>query len=150
MSRRFEILPRYADEGLKLPERKTKLSAGYDFCARVTILCRPGEVTLVPTGVKAYMEDDDVLKMYIRSGLAFNNKLMLVNNTGIIDADYVDNPENEGEIILGIYNAGRDGYKIEKDQRVAQGIFEKYQLVDEEKPVTTKRKSGMGSTGVTG
>ena len=56
--------------------------------------------TLIPTGYKAYMDDEYSLDLYIRSSSPLKYWLILANSTGIIDADYVDNPDNEGEIFF--------------------------------------------------
>ena len=65
---------------------------------------------------------------------------------GIIDSDYYNNPDNEGEIILIMYNFGHETVTIEKGERIAQGIFMKYLIVDEDNN-KVKRLGGFGSTG---
>lgn len=106
----------------------------------------PGETVLVPTGLKVYMEQDEVLMLYIRSSLAVKQGLVLANGTGIIDADYVDNPDNEGHIQLAISNCSGETVTIAKGQAVAQGIFLKYLLTDDDEP-GGERLGGFGSTG---
>lgn len=61
--------------------------------------------------------------------------------------DYADNPKNEGEVMFLFYNAGRYDYKIEKGQRIGQGIFQTFLTVDNEEKVTKKREGGYGSSG---
>ncbi|NLC77216.1 MAG: dUTP diphosphatase [Clostridia bacterium] len=146
MSRRFELVSAYSHLKIKLPRRKTKWSAGYDLEAAAMVTIPPGETVLVPTGLKVYMEQDEVLMLYIRSSLAVKQGLVLANGTGIIDADYVDNPDNEGHIQLAISNCSGETVTIAKGQAVAQGIFLKYLLTDDDEP-GGERLGGFGSTG---
>lgn len=146
MKRRgFEICNAYMNEDISLPERKTKGSAGYDIASRKSMIIAPKEVAFVPTGIKAYMQEDEVLQIYPRSSLGFKKNLMKVNSVGIIDSDYYNNPDNEGEISLIFYNFGDQPVKIEKNERIAQGIFIKYLKADKDNTLA-KRLGGFGST----
>jgi len=146
MKRRgFEICKAYMNEDLKLPERKTKGSAGYDISSRKQMTIEAKEVAFVPTGIKAYMQEDEVLQVYPRSSLGFKKNLMKVNSVGIIDSDYYNNPDNEGEIALILYNFGDQPVTIEKNERIAQGIFIKYLKADKDNTLA-KRLGGFGST----
>ena len=70
MTRGFEILQGYEDSGIILPTRKTAYSAGYDLQAAENVLVSNKKISLVPTGLKAFMLPDEVLMIYIRSSLA--------------------------------------------------------------------------------
>lgn len=131
----------------KMPQRSTKFSAGYDFYAPCDILVPAHGVSkLVPLNIKALMPSDYVLQLFIRSSLATKHNLMLVNNVGIIDADYADNVENDGNIGVKYFNHGNVDYTIKKGERCAQGIFLRYGVtVDDE--VKAIREGGYGSTG---
>ena len=144
--RGFEVVSNYKDANLNLPQRKTSGSAGYDFEAAEDMVIEPGKVGFVSTGIKAYMPEDEVLQMYPRSSLGFKKKLILMNSVGIIDSDYYNNPDNEGEIKIILYNVGTDSVTIKTGERIAQGIFMKY-LTTEENEVKAKRLGGFGSTG---
>ena len=144
--RGFEIVTEWEGKEIHLPERKTEKSAGYDMEAAAAVDLLPGKVTIVPTGLKAYMPDDEYLAIFVRSGLSIKRGIMLVNGTGIIDADYYGNADNEGHIMVALYNAGDGVVKIEKGDRIAQGIFLKYGKVDGDSAQGT-RSGGMGSTG---
>ncbi len=144
--RGFEVVSIYKDANLNLPQRKTSGSAGYDFEAAEDMVIEPGKVGFVSTGIKAYMPEDEVLQMYPRSSLGFKKKLILMNSVGIIDSDYYNNPDNEGEIKIILYNVGADSVTIKTGERIAQGIFMKY-LTTEENEVKAKRLGGFGSTG---
>ena len=145
--RGFEKVAKYADVDFPMPERKTELSAGYDFCLPEEVTLEPGKLQLVPTGVKAYMQPGEWLGMHIRSSMAVKKRLMLVNNVGIIDADYYNNPDNEGHIMLALLNMGENPVKLPKGERVAQGIFYNYLTADgDEKVSKAVRGGGFGST----
>lgn len=137
----------HPDSTIKLPERKTDGSAGYDFFAPCDIeVPAKSFSTLIQTGIKAYMPDDEFLGLHIRSSLSVNKGLMLVNNVGIIDSDYCDNPDNDGNIGVKFYNTSENTCTIKAGDRIMQGIFTKYGVVDNDN-TTEKRVGGIGSTG---
>lgn len=147
-NRGFEFVEAYRQAGIPLPARKTAASAGYDFVAAEDTVLEPQKVTLVPTGVKAYMRPDEYLGIHIRSGLAVKNALSLINGQGIIDADYYNNPANEGHILVAFYNHGPRPFSVAKGDRIAQGIFYKYLRSDDDAAAAQPaRTGGMGSTG---
>lgn len=146
--RGFEVISKYRNNDILLPTRKTQFSAGYDIAAAEDIELPPVSVTLVPTGLKAYMQNDEYLGIHIRSGLSVKNSLSLINGQGIIDADYYNNSENEGHILIAIFNNSSNSIKISKSTRIAQGIFYKYLLTDtDENDSFLTRAGGLGSTG---
>lgn len=132
-----------------LPVRKTQKSAGYDFSTPIDITLLPGESTIIPTGIKAYMLDDEYLSIYIRSSMGTKKDVILKNQVGIIDADYYNNSGNEGHILIAIRNISNNVFEAKKGDAIAQGIFQKYLTVDEDDKVIKKvRQGGVGSTGV--
>lgn len=143
--RRFEVVSRCKDMNVELPKRKTKKSAGYDFFAVEDFTLYPNKLCIVPTGVKAYMEDDEVLYLHIRSSVAFKRGVRMLNSIGVIDADFVDNPDNEGEISLGLLSHNDDIVHIQKGERIAQGVFHKFLITDDDN-AEGKRVGGIGST----
>ena len=92
-------------------------------------------------------QDDEYLGIHIRSSLAFKKHLNLVNSQGVIDADYYNNEDNEGHIMIGLINFGDEDVEITKGMRIAQAIFYKFLTIDDEKNVDTIRSGGFGSTG---
>ena len=147
-TRGFEIVSGYQGHGVTLPQRKTGKSAGYDLQAARTVVVAPGGTAMVPTGLKAYMQDDEVLTIHIRSSMAVKRGLMLVNNVGIIDADYYNNEDNEGHIFIALWNRGQEPVTIESGERIAQGIFMKYLTIDGDTAGEgEERRGGFGSTG---
>ncbi|KHM53217.1 dUTP pyrophosphatase [Anaerovibrio lipolyticus DSM 3074] len=146
--RGFQIVSAYEGKGIKLPGRKTGSSAGYDIEAAENVTLVPHKVVLVPTGLKAYMQNDEYLGIHVRSGISIKNSVSCVNSQGIIDADYYNNPENEGHIMVPLINHGEKNFFIAKGTRVAQGIFYKYLTVDGDSAgVGAERTGGFGSTG---
>lgn len=146
MARGFEVVSQYQDCDIKLPVRKTAYSAGYDITIAQDTTLVPGKVVLVPTGVKAFMEQDEYLGIHIRSGLSIKHSLSLINGQGIIDADYYNNEDNEGHILIAVYNHGTEPVMLTKGTRLAQGIFYKY-LKTEHDCADNVRSGGFGSTG---
>lgn len=131
-----------------LPKRGTSRSAGYDISSPISVTIEPHSSVLVWTNIKAYMLQDEVLEVYIRSSSAIKRNLMLKNLVGIVDADYYSNPSNDGNIGLVLYNTGDEAVVIEKGERLVQGIFMKYLTVDNDTFLKNERTGGIGSTGV--
>jgi dUTP pyrophosphatase len=102
--------------------------------------------TLVSTGIKVYMEEDEVLKIYNRSSNPIKRGLIVPNSVGIIDHDYADNPSNEGEIFLQFWNFSNDPIEIYIGDRIGQAMFNKYLVVDDD-DADGDRVGGFGSTG---
>lgn len=144
--RGFEVVTAYENQGVQLPKRKTTESAGYDIECAEAVTIAPGEMKFVPTGLKAFMNYDEYLAIHIRSGMAVKRRLMLVNSTGIIDSDYYNNEDNEGHILIALVNMGTEPVSLDKGERVAQGIFSKY-LITNDDNATGIRTGGIGSTG---
>jgi dUTP pyrophosphatase len=144
--RKFELV-KDAPKGAVLPTRKTKGSAGYDFYIPHDLKLPPHSYSpLIKTGVKAYMPEDEVLLLYIRSSVALRYGIVLANGTGVIDSDYVDNPANEGDIGLVLFNNSAYTVNLNKGERIMQGVFVKYHKTDDDK-TEEERKGGTGSTG---
>ena len=100
---------------------------------------------VIPTGIRCEMNENLALLIYPRSGLGFKNYMRLANSTGIIDSDYFYS-DNEGHIIIALYNYGDEPVTLEPFERVAQGVFQKYGIVDNDDADQT-RTGGIGSTG---
>ena len=175
-TRGFEVVTKYKNKNINLPRRQTIASAGYDIEAaedivipsiwrlnfvRIFRLIRNGhelyekdyelaesilKPILVPTGLKVYMPEDEVLILANRSSNTFKKNLSLPNGIGVIDADYYNNPNNEGELFVQVLNYGVRPLHIKKGDRIAQGIFMKYLKTDDDNPITRTRLSGFGST----
>lgn len=133
-------------EQLELPERSTRNSAGYDFYLLTDFTLLPNEIKTIPTGIKAQMNNDEVLLIIIRSSLGTKYNIRLVNQIGIIDSDYYNNESNEGHIFIKVQNEGTKILNLAKGDRIVQGIFTKYLITENEQNIQTKRTGGFGST----
>ena len=147
--RGFEVAKGFEDKGINLPIRKTKYSAGYDIEAAEDVVIpafKPGMApTLIKTGIKAYMQDDEFLALYNRSSNPKKKGLVLANSVGIIDKDYYGNPDNDGHIMFAFYNIKEEDITIKKGEAIGQGIFQKFFTVDND-VAEGERKGGFGST----
>ena len=128
----------------KLPERKTKYSAGYDFLAIESFEIKPGEIKKIPTGIKVKLLSDEYLMVVVRSSMGFKYNVRMTNQVGIIDSDYYNNPDNEGHMWISLENHGNEIFKVEKGTGICQGIFNKYLTTDDN--VKNERTGGFGST----
>ena len=147
--RGFEVAKGFEDKGINLPVRKTKYSAGYDIesAEDVTIpsFKKGMTPTLIKTGIKAYMQDDEVLMLYNRSSNPKKKGLILANSVGIVDKDYYGNENNDGHIMFAFYNIKDEDIEIKKGDRIGQAIFTPYLVIDNDSAVG-ERNGGFGST----
>ena len=173
---KFEVISDYKNKGLNIPIRKTMKSAGYDFEVAEDIVIPSwselfatmaeitrGEMTLddmatftkkmktkptlVPTGIKCQMADDEYLELSVRSSCPLKHWLILANSVGIIDSDYYNNPDNEGHIMFQVINLSPSPIKLQKGDRIGQGIIKKY-IITEDDAAVGERLGGFGSTNV--
>ena len=119
-------------QNYNIPKRKTKLSAGYDFEALYDFEIKPGEIKKIPTGIKARMQDNEVLMLFVRSSMGFKYNIRLCNQVGIIDADFYNNLDNEGHIWVALQNEGKEVFKVKKGENFCQGVFVNYLTCGEE------------------
>ncbi len=143
--RGFKVARGFENYDIEIPVRKTKESAGYDLSIIEDIEIEPGKIVFAKTGLKAYMQEDEVLMLYIRSSLGCKKGIMLANSVGVIDSDYYENPDNDGHIMCALLNTTQEVVKLCKGERVAQGIFTKYLKADNDFQ-TAERNGGFGST----
>ena len=147
--RGFEIAKGFEDKGINLPKRKTRCSAGYDVeAAEDTIIpaFKPGmKPTLVKTGIKSYMQENEYLMLANRSSNPGKKGLVLANSIGVVDADYYGNESNDGHIMFAFYNFFDQDIEIKKGDAIGQAIFQKYFIADDDSADGT-RVGGFGST----
>lgn len=173
---RFEVVSRFADKDISLPVRKTAQSAGYDFQVAEDIIIQPylyhvdrmkdampympyelsqiakwtkelnAKPRLVSTGIKCKLEPRTYLELSMRSSTPLKHWLILANAIGIIDADYYNNPDNEGEIFFQVINLSPFPIRLRKGDTIGQGIIKEYLVTEDDKSIGM-RKGGFGSTG---
>ena len=147
--RGFEIAKGWENKNINLPKRSTKYAAGYDVESAEDIVIpafKPGvKPTLIPTGLKAYMQDDEMLCLYNRSSNPKKKGLVLANSVGIVDKDYYGNVDNDGHIMYAMWNFKDEDVKVEKGERIGQAIFQKYLIADND-TADSERTGGFGST----
>lgn len=132
----------------KLPARGTPYSACVDFYACEDVILRPGTISnVIPTGVKAYMKEDEGLLLYARSSIAKKHGLRMSNSVGVIDADFYDNIDNEGHITFLYDNITDKEVRIAKHSRIGQGMFTKVLPIENVEILSNERVGGYGSTG---
>jgi len=148
--RGFEIAKGFENYNINLPVRKTKCSAGYDFEAAEDVIIpsfkKGAKPTLVKTGIKAYMKDDEALILANRSSNPGKKGLVMANSIGVIDSDYYGNPDNDGHIMFSFYNIKEEDIEIKKGDAIGQGIFQKFLTIDNDNS-KGQRTGGFGSTG---
>lgn len=149
--RKFEFVKRINESAgttemiARLPERSTKNSMAYDFFALEDFEVGPGEKYMYKSGIKAKMNEDEGLILNVRSSMG-KKGIMLANTSAWIDSDYYDNSDNEGEIGIYFYNYGTEIWKVNAGDKIAQGMFIKYLITDDD-TANGERTGGFGSTG---
>lgn len=101
--------------------------------------------TLVSTGMKCKLDPGTYLELSVRSSTPLKHWIVLANGVGIIDADYYNNPDNEGEIFLQLINLSPYDILLKKGEKIGQGIIKQY-LTTEDDAATGDRLGGFGST----
>ena len=132
----FQITSEYCDDEFLTLEQVAKLTKDSH--------CKP---TLVPTGVKCEIPEGFYLELSVRSSCPLKYWLILANGEGIIDADYYNNPDNEGEIFFQIINLSPFDILLRKGDTIGQGILKKYYITDDD-AATGERTGGFGSTSI--
>ena len=176
---KFEVVNKYLNANINLPERKTSGAAGYDFeVAEDTVvpsyfrlmdkLRKAGldaelntpltlseiagltkytgaKPTLVPTGIKCQLDNGNYLELSVRSSCPLKHWLILANSQGIIDADYYNNPDNEGAIFFQVINLSPFDIILKKGEIIGQGVIHDYSITENDN-ASGIRVGGFGST----
>lgn len=103
------------------------------------------KVPLVSTGMKCHLESGQYLELSVRSSTPLKHWVILANSIGIIDADYYNNPDNEGEIFFQLINLAPFAIQLKRGDRIGQGIIHTYGVVDGD-AASGARVGGLGST----
>ena len=142
-----EILIKRLSKKINLPKYETKGSSGMDLAACIDkeINIKPGQISIIPTGISVSIPKNFEIQIRPRSGLAAKNQISVLNTPGTVDADY------RGEIKVIIINLGKKSFIVEKGTRIAQMVVcpivkAKIKEVDSLEK-TTRGSRGFGSTG---
>lgn len=148
MSRFFEVVKdeyrKNPNVDIKLPIRATEHSCGYDFYSPINVTIQPNESAMIWTDIKANMYYDNVLMLFVRSSMG-KHPVIIANGTGLIDADYYSNKDNDGNIGFRLLNLGKTPYEIKVGDRIGQGVFLKYGTIKNDNAIGI-RSGGFGST----
>ncbi len=146
--RGFQIAKGWENKGINMPVRKTQKAAAYDIEAAEDITIPSFHLgvkpTLIPTGLKAYCEDDEFFILCNRSS-GPKKGLIMANSIGIIDADYYGNESNDGHFYFQYINCLDHDIEIKKGDVIGQVIFMKYLKTDDDQAEGI-RTGGFGST----
>lgn len=134
---------------IEIPKRKTKYSAGYDFVTPVNCWIGPHKTITIPTGIKVYFAPEEAkawhLSLYIRSSIGISRGVVMANQTGVIDADFYNNPDNEGDILIALKNTNDFPVSFMAGNRMIQGIFQIHGITTDD-DADGERIGGVGST----
>lgn len=147
--RYFEIVKsefrKYPNEEIKLPEKGSEHAMAYDFYSPVDVVIEPMKPTMIWSDVKAKMNDNEGLLLNVRSSMG-KVPIMISCTQGWIDSDYYSNENNDGNIGIMLFNLSDKPFKINKGDRIAQGMFIRV-LSSENGNTKEKRTGGFGSSG---
>jgi dUTP pyrophosphatase len=140
----FEVLIKCDPE--QMPTRANPGDAGLDLRSAESTVVPARSRATVNSGVSIAMPDGYVCLVHPRSGLAAKNGITVLNAPGTVDAGY------RGEILVTLVNHSDEDFVVEKGDRIAQLIFQKFEfpmfVAVSELPNSLRGNSGFGSTGV--
>lgn len=137
----------FGENDVPLPSRKSISSAGYDIPSPISFILEPNKEIEFPLGFKVYMLPDERFEIIPRSGMGFRYYIRLANTVGLIDSDYYDNYNNEGLCYCKLRNEGSLAWVVNKGDGIAQGVFSKYLITDDDAQVEKAvRAGGLGHT----
>ena len=144
----IKLLDERIGETIPLPEHATSGSAGLDLraCLDQSILLKPGETQLIPTGIAIHISDENLAAVILpRSGLGHKHGIVLGNLVGLIDSDY------QGQLFVSCWNRGDSEFTIEVADRIAQLVFVPVVRVEFERVEqfddSRRGEGGFGHTG---
>lgn len=132
---------------IKMPERATKMSAGYDFYLPFEITMEKGDELTIPTGIRAKIREDHALLIMPKSGLGTKSRLIMYNTAGLIDADYYYS-DNQGHILVKLLYDLRNSDKtlsLPAGKSFVQGFFFPFGITEDDN-AEGQRNGGFGST----
>ena len=131
---------------IRLPERATECSGGYDFFSPCNVTILPHSKSLIMTDVKAYFDSNQELLLNVRSSQGIKHGIILANTQGWVESDFADNPQTDGNIGFCLFNTSDKPYEIHKGDKIGQAMLIHYDTF-ENGNTNVKRMGGIGSTG---
>ncbi len=134
-------------EDIQLPEYQSLSASGMDVRAAVEteVVLKPGEIKLIPTGLRMAIAPGYEIQVRPRSGLALKHGITVTNSPGTIDADY------RGPVGIILANTSQDNFEIKRGDRIAQLVLQEVLQADievvSELPESQRGAGGFGSTG---
>lgn len=142
---RNKVMAKAEFDRIRMPKRATSGSAGYDMFIPFEVLISPGTAMKIPTGISARIDEGWALIVLPKSGLGTKYRVQLSNTIGLIDSDY-HNSDNEGHIMVTLYNDGNKPLRLEAGDKFVQAVFIPYGITTDD-TASKKRNGGFGSTG---
>ncbi|PIN69755.1 dUTPase [Candidatus Woesearchaeota archaeon CG11_big_fil_rev_8_21_14_0_20_43_8] len=133
------------DKSLPLPVYETEGSVAFDLLCREDMMIKPGSLALIPGNVIVDTPDGYMLVLALRSSTPKKKGLLKPHGIGIIDQDYCG---NEDELKIQVYNFTDKPVKVEKGEKIAQGVFTRIDRFDFEEvdDMGDRSRGGFGST----
>lgn len=133
-------------DGIRLPQRATSGSAGYDFYTPYEVVLHPHEKVIIPSGIRCKIEDGFMMLGVVRSSIGIKHDINLSNTCMVLDSDYYG-ADNEGHIMIALRNMKNYTVRLKAGDRIMQGVFLPYGItIDDNAEVV--RTGGIGSTNV--
>lgn len=130
-----------------VPKYQSAEAAGADLhaCLDEPVDIAPGEIELIKAGFALDIPKGYEVQLRPRSGLALKHGITVLNSPATIDSDY------RGEIMVILINHGKETFRIEHGERIAQMVVAKHETVVlqevDELSETARGTNGLGSTG---
>lgn len=133
------------DSSLPLPVYETAGSVGFDILARESALVEPGKIELIPGNLIVEVPAGYMLVVASRSSTPKKKGLSQPHGFGIIDHDYCGPTD---EVKIQVYNFSDKEVKVERGEKIAQGVFVRIDKFDweEVERINEVSRGGFGST----
>jgi len=144
---KIDVVRTKGNENMPLPRYQSEGAAGLDLTAAVQAeqVIQPGEIKLIPTGLKMVIPLGYEGQVRPRSGLALRHGIGVLNAPGTIDSDY------RGEVSIILFNFGQEAFAINRGDRIAQLVIASVERVEvnivQELSESSRGEGGFGSTG---
>lgn len=135
-----EINSSFPSSGFSIEQKHGK----YLLKTNTKILVSPNRPFTFPIGLKAKFEDGEWLGATVND--IYKKQMIFANLTPVIDADYYNNPKNEGLIFVGLVNITDEELVIKEHSVICEFWAKPFYLLSNEVPPEQSRSGGIGST----